>query len=135
MNIPSTRPFFSEEDILAISSEVCSILRSGRLILGPYTQKFEELFQKYCGVKHAIAVSSCTSALEITLRYFNIKDKEVMEKLKLELKPEKFDLLVKLLEQVEILKYNDFLDKKVNLGCKSLKNDDIFKLRGERQDI
>ena len=78
MNIPSTRPFFSEEDILAISSEVCSILRSGRLILGPYTQKFEELFQKYCGVKHAIAVSSCTSALEITLRYFNIKDKEVI---------------------------------------------------------
>ena len=78
MDIPSTRPFFSEEDIQAISGEVSSILKSGRLILGPYTQKFEENFRKYCGVKHAIAVNSCTSALEITLRYFNIKDKDVI---------------------------------------------------------
>jgi dTDP-4-amino-4,6-dideoxygalactose transaminase len=78
MDIPSTRPYFTEKDIKDISNEVCSILRSGRLILGPYTQKFEEEFRKYCGVKHAIAVSSCTSALEITLRYFNVKDKEVI---------------------------------------------------------
>ena len=75
MDIPSTRPYFTEKDIKDISNEVCSILRSGRLILGPYTQKFEEEFRKYCGVKHAIAVSSCTSALEITLRYFNVKDR------------------------------------------------------------
>jgi dTDP-4-amino-4,6-dideoxygalactose transaminase len=78
MDIPSTRPYFTEKDIKDISNEVCSILRSGRLILGPYTQKFEEEFRKYCGVKHAIAVSSCTSALEITLRYFNVKDREVI---------------------------------------------------------
>jgi perosamine synthetase len=78
MDIPSTRPYFSEADIQAISGEVGSILRSSRLILGPYTQKFEEQFRKYCGVKYAIAVSSCTSALEITLRYFNVKDKQVI---------------------------------------------------------
>jgi dTDP-4-amino-4,6-dideoxygalactose transaminase len=78
MNVPSTKPFFSEEDIRSISGKICSILRSGRLILGPYTQQFEEQFREYCGVKHAIAVSSCTSALEIVLRYFDVKDKEVI---------------------------------------------------------
>lgn len=78
MDIPSTRPFFSQEDIEAISKEVSLILGTGRLILGPYTQNFEKQFREYCGVKYAIAVSSCTSALEITLRYFNVKDKEVI---------------------------------------------------------
>jgi perosamine synthetase len=78
IKIPSTKPDFNQQDIISITSEISSILKSGRLILGPYTQKFEEQFQKYCGVKHAIAVSSCTAALEITLRYFNVKDKEVI---------------------------------------------------------
>jgi dTDP-4-amino-4,6-dideoxygalactose transaminase len=78
MDIPSTRPYFSEEDIQAISHEISSILRSSRLILGPYTQKFEEQFRNYCGVKNAIAVNSCTSALEITLRYFKVEGKEVI---------------------------------------------------------
>ena len=65
MDIPSTRPYFRDEDIKAIANEISSILQSGRLILGPYTQEFEDRFRKYCGVKHAIAVNSCTSALEI----------------------------------------------------------------------
>jgi perosamine synthetase len=54
------------------------ILRSGVLILGPYTQQFEESFRDYCGVKYAVAVSTCTSALEIALRYFNVGGKEVI---------------------------------------------------------
>jgi len=78
MEIPSTRPFFSEEDIEKISDEVRSILRSGQLILGKYTQTLEESFREYCGVRHAVAVSSCTAALEIVLRYFNVKGKEVI---------------------------------------------------------
>ena len=78
MQIPSTRPFFAEEDIEKISDEVRSILRSGHLILGSYTQKLEESFREYCGVRHAVAVSSCTAALEIVLRYFNVKGKEVI---------------------------------------------------------
>jgi dTDP-4-amino-4,6-dideoxygalactose transaminase len=78
MDIPSTRPYFRDEDIKAIANEISSILQSGRLILGPYTQEFEDRFRKYCGVKHAIAVNSCTSALEIALRFFNVKNKEVI---------------------------------------------------------
>jgi perosamine synthetase len=53
-------------------------LRSGRLILGPYTQELEETFRDYCGVRYAVAVSSCTAALEIALRYFDVKEKEVI---------------------------------------------------------
>ena len=78
MKIPSTKPNFSQDDINDISNEIKTILSSGRLILGPYTQKFEEHFREYCGVKHAIAVSSCTAALEITLRYFNVENEEVI---------------------------------------------------------
>jgi perosamine synthetase len=78
MEIPSTKPFFSEEEIQNISGEICTILRSGRLILGPHTQKFEESFREYCGVKHAVGVSSATAALEISLRYFDVREKEVI---------------------------------------------------------
>lgn len=78
MNVPATRPFFSEEDIQAVLEEIRVVLRSGRLILGPYTRKLEESFREYCGVKHAVAVSSCTAALEIALRYFDVAGKEVI---------------------------------------------------------
>lgn len=78
MEIPSTRPFFSEEDIEAISDEIGSILRNGQLILGKYTQTLEESFRQYCGVRYAVAVSSCTAALEIALRYSNVTRKEVV---------------------------------------------------------
>lgn len=78
MKIPSTMPFFRENDIQEISEEVQNILKNGRLILGPYTYEFEENFGEYCGVKHAIAVSSCTAALEIVLRYFDVGGKEVI---------------------------------------------------------
>ena len=78
MIIPTTRPYFKEDDIQAICNDVHEILKSGRLILGPYTEDFETRFRKYCGVRHAIAVSSCTAALEIVLRYYDVKDKEVI---------------------------------------------------------
>jgi perosamine synthetase len=36
------------------------------------------MFREYCGVRNAVAVSSCTAALEIALRYFDVKGKEVI---------------------------------------------------------
>jgi len=76
--IPKTQPFFLDEDIPLILDDIRAVLKSGRLILGPYTQQFEKDFQEYCGVKYAVAVSSCTSALEIVLRYFDVAGKEVI---------------------------------------------------------
>lgn len=78
MEIPLAKPFFEEEDIRAIQEDVFKILQSGRLIQGSYTQEFEKLFREYCGVRHAVAVSSCTAALEIALRYFDVSEKEVI---------------------------------------------------------
>lgn len=78
MEVPSAKPFFKQEDIQTILGGVQTILESGRLILGPYTKDFEKNYREYCEVKHAVAVSSGTAALEIALRYFNVTGKEVI---------------------------------------------------------
>ncbi|PTL58474.1 DegT/DnrJ/EryC1/StrS family aminotransferase [Paraconexibacter algicola] len=44
---------------------VAQTLRSGWLTLGPRTQEFEETFAAHLGVRHAVAVSSCTAALHL----------------------------------------------------------------------
>src|SRR5689334_23792921 len=49
------------EDIEA----VMEVLRSGWLTMGPRTKAFEEAFAEHLGVKHAVAVSSCTAALHL----------------------------------------------------------------------
>jgi len=41
------------------------VLRSGWLTMGPRTQAFEEAFAAHLGVRHAVAVSSCTAALHL----------------------------------------------------------------------
>lgn len=40
-------------------------LRSGWLTMGPRTQAFEEQFAAHLGVRHALALSSCTAALHL----------------------------------------------------------------------
>jgi dTDP-4-amino-4,6-dideoxygalactose transaminase len=44
---------------------VAETLRSGWLTLGPRTAAFEDAFAAHLGVRHAIAVSSCTAALHL----------------------------------------------------------------------
>lgn len=67
------KPYFPDEDIERIKKDVERILRSGMLTMYEYTRKFEERFAERWGVKHAIAVNSGTSALEIALRAFRLK--------------------------------------------------------------
>ena len=76
--ISSAAPFFDDQDIEKIKDDVDQILKSKRLILGPYTKKFEKLFSEYVGTKFSVAVSSATAALEIVLRYIDVKDNEVI---------------------------------------------------------
>ncbi len=78
MKVPTTRPYFSADDIAKVKRAAENILASGRLIMGPYTKEFENKFAAYIGTKFAIGTSCCTSALEIVLRYINIKDGEVL---------------------------------------------------------
>lgn len=78
LNYPAARPFFEAEDIIEIQQKVGEILASGRLILGENTRQFEDQFSRYVGVNHSVAVNSCTSALQIALRYYSVRGKRVI---------------------------------------------------------
>ncbi|MBI2080041.1 DegT/DnrJ/EryC1/StrS family aminotransferase [Candidatus Micrarchaeota archaeon] len=77
-DIPVTKPFFPEEDIRSLTEDFKAILKSGRLIQGPYSEKFERLLQESVGVKHVISVNTCTTALSICTNYFGAKNSEVI---------------------------------------------------------
>jgi perosamine synthetase len=63
MKVPLCRPFLGiEEERL-----VLEVLRSGSLTRGSVLEKFEREFATYVGTKHAVAVSSGTSALHLAL--------------------------------------------------------------------
>lgn len=61
--IPVFRPSYGQEEIDAVAE----VLRSGWVGLGPKVEAFEKAFAEYIGVKHAIAVNSCTAALHLAL--------------------------------------------------------------------
>src|SRR5262245_26784916 len=56
----------------AIDAAVRRVLDSGHLLLGPETAAFEAEFAHYLGARHAVAVSSGTSALSIALAALGI---------------------------------------------------------------
>jgi len=51
---------------------VADVLRSGWLSEGPMTREFERLVATFVGAKHAVAATSCTTAMEIALRAMGI---------------------------------------------------------------
>ncbi len=67
--IPISKPDISNLEKAA----VMQVMDSGMIVMGPITGRFEQAFADYCGVKHAIAVSSGTSALHLALLAHNIK--------------------------------------------------------------
>ena len=74
IKIPLCVPDIGEEEIKAVEE----VLRSGWLAHGPKTKKFEEEFAKYIGVKHAISLNSCTSALQLAVFANNIKEEIIL---------------------------------------------------------
>jgi perosamine synthetase len=61
--IPITRPLFDQEE----EKSILESLRSGWVVQGPKVAEFERLFAEYTGAKHAIATTSCTTALHLAL--------------------------------------------------------------------
>jgi perosamine synthetase len=61
--IPISKPFIGEEE----KANVLKVLESGMLAQGPMVAKLEECFAIVCGVKHAIATTSGTTALHVAL--------------------------------------------------------------------
>ena len=76
--VPAARVVFSPEDRRAILELIDESLRSGSLTLGPHTKSFEEAFAHRHQVRHAIAMSSGTSALETILRILAVEGGEVV---------------------------------------------------------
>src|ERR1039458_9998911 len=58
-DLPFHRPLLEQEEI----DGVVDALKSGWITTGPKVQEFEEAFARFLGVRHALAVSSCTAAL------------------------------------------------------------------------
>ena len=63
MNIPIARTNLTEAEI----NSVLDPLRSGWLVQGPKVREFEEKWSSFTGSKHSIAVTSCTTALHLSL--------------------------------------------------------------------
>ena len=73
--IPLTRPYFDSEE----SNQIQEVLKSGWVSQGPKVQEFEAGIASYLGIKHAIAVANCTSALHLSLLAIGVKqDDEVL---------------------------------------------------------
>ena len=66
--IPLTRPWIDEADIEAVTD----VLRSGWLTQGSRVARFEEAFRHRVGASDAIAVSSCTTALQQALHVVGV---------------------------------------------------------------
>jgi dTDP-4-amino-4,6-dideoxygalactose transaminase len=61
--VPVARPSFGEAEEKA----VLEALRSGWVSQGPKVGEFEKRFAAYVGAEHAVAVSSCTTALHLAM--------------------------------------------------------------------
>jgi perosamine synthetase len=68
MRIPLSVPDITEADIAA----VVDVLRTPRLSIGPRMEEFEQAVAGYVGVRHAVAVSSGTAGLHLSLRALGI---------------------------------------------------------------
>lgn len=66
-------PFFSDDDRIFIHREIDNIL-SDALSMGPNVKAFEQEFARMVGVRHAIAMNSCTSTLEAALIGLGVKE-------------------------------------------------------------
>jgi len=55
-----------------IDEKIKEVIESTRFILGPNVEAFEKEFANYCGVKHAVGVSSGTDALVLSLKTLGI---------------------------------------------------------------
>lgn len=78
MKIPPVKVVFPEEDRKEILRRIEECLSTGLVAQGKNVKEFEESFAAYTGVKHAIAVSSGGSAIEIAMRVLKAQGKEVI---------------------------------------------------------
>ncbi len=69
-NIPIAKTYLTDEDV----NSVLGPLNSGWLVQGPRVKEFEDQWSEFTGVHHSIAVTSCTSALYLSLVSLGFKE-------------------------------------------------------------
>ena len=69
MTIPITKPLFGDEEARAVQLP----LETGWVVQGPHVAAFERRFGEYTGSRHAVATSSCTTALHIALAALGVR--------------------------------------------------------------
>ena len=67
--LPITRPHIGPEELEAVLEP----LRSGWLVQGPFVAEFERKFAAFTGATHALAASSCTTALHLAVAALGLK--------------------------------------------------------------
>ncbi|MCX7804128.1 MAG: DegT/DnrJ/EryC1/StrS family aminotransferase [Planctomycetota bacterium] len=72
--IPLCLPDTGEEEVRAVAE----VLQSGQLSDGPANREFEELFARYAGVRYAVSLNSCASALQLALMASGIRGEVVL---------------------------------------------------------
>ncbi|RKX53019.1 MAG: polysaccharide biosynthesis protein [Thermotoga sp.] len=72
--IPLSKPDINGEDVKV----VVEVLKSGRLSMGPYTEKFEKAVSEYVNAKYGVAVSSGTAGLHLVLKAMGVKRGDYM---------------------------------------------------------
>ncbi len=78
---PTIKPFcfeLTEAEISEFQEGAAKILRSGTLILGEQTERFEQEFARFIGSRYAVSVNSGSSALEFLLRIKQVSGKVVL---------------------------------------------------------
>lgn len=68
MYIPLHKPYFDEQEQKAVTRAI----KHGMIGKGPFVSEFEKRFKEYIGASHAIAVNSCTSALQLCVDALDI---------------------------------------------------------------
>jgi len=76
--IPFYKPEFSKEQRQLITQSIDEILESGRLMMGPWKDRFEAQFRDISGCSEAVSLNSATTALQIALEYFGAKGCDVL---------------------------------------------------------
>jgi len=63
------RPFVGDEELSAVQK----VFESKYLTEGPVTKEFEDSFASFVDAKHAIAVTSCMTGLDLAVRVLGVK--------------------------------------------------------------
>jgi dTDP-4-amino-4,6-dideoxygalactose transaminase len=58
--------------LAAVGGDLQRPIETGWVVQGPYVAEFERKFAEFTGVKHAVAVSNCTTALHVAMTIMGV---------------------------------------------------------------